>query len=43
MRVGSFIQAVEVQELGVNAPKITDAQVKTINTLTGYLGEYWPW
>jgi len=42
-RTGPFIQTVEVQELGVNAPKITGAQVKTINKLTGYLGEYWPW
>ena len=43
MRVGSFIQTVEVQELGVNAPKITSAQMKTINKLTGTLAANWAW
>ena len=43
MRVGSFIQTVEVQELGVDAPKITKGQVKTINKLTGTLAANWAW
>ena len=42
-RAGSFIQTVEVQELGINAPKITSAQMKTVNKLTGTLGSYWAW
>lgn len=41
MRVGSFIQTVEVQELGVKAPKITSAQVKQVNVLTGTLAANW--
>ncbi|TEX51974.1 MAG: hypothetical protein B7C55_02790 [Actinomycetales bacterium mxb001] len=40
-RAGSFIQTVEVQELGLNAPKITSAQIRTVNKLTGTLGTYW--
>ena len=41
MRVGPFIQTVEVQELGVKAPKITSAQVKQVNVLTGTLAANW--
>ena len=41
MRVGSFIQTVGVQELGVKAPKITSTQVKQANVLTGTLAANW--
>lgn len=42
-RVGVFIQSVEVDVAGVNSPKLTSAQVKQVNTLTGTLGAYWAW
>ena len=42
-RVGVFIQSVEVDSAGVNAPKVTSAQVKQVNVLTGTLGAYWAW
>ena len=41
MRVGPFIQTVEVQELGVKAPKINSSQVKQVNVLTGTLAANW--
>ena len=43
MRVGSFIQTVEVEDLGVNAPKITSAQMSTVDKLTGILAANWAW
>lgn len=40
-RVGSFIQTVEVDVEGVNAPGLSSSQIKGINKLTGPLGNVW--
>ena len=40
-RVGTFIQTVEVDVEGVNAPVLTSSQIKAVNALTGSLGDVW--
>ena len=40
-RVGTFIQTVEIDVEGVDAPGLTSSQIKGINKLTGPLGNAW--
>ena len=42
-RVGQFVQVLSVEVAGAPAPKISSAQMKSLDTLTGTLGAYWAW
>ena len=42
-RVGQFVQVLSVEVAGAQAPKISSAQMKSLDALTGTLGAYWAW
>lgn len=42
-RVGQFVQVLSIEVAGDPAPKISSAQRKSLDTLTGTLGAYWAW
>lgn len=42
-RVGQFIQVLSIEVAGDKSPKISSAQMKSLDTLTGTLGSYWAW
>jgi hypothetical protein len=42
-RVGTFVQVVELEVAGSNAPKLTSSQIKGVDGLTGTLGSNWGW
>jgi len=42
-RVGAFVQVLAIETGGANAPKLTSSQIKTLDRLTGTLGDYWAW
>lgn len=42
-RVGQFVQVLSIEVAGAQAPKISSAQMQSLDTLTGTLGAYWAW